>query len=239
MPELSTLIPIIPALIIPLATLLGVWITQRNNRKTKLIELEHSRDLKMIEIEDQMQQTQRQEKREVYLEVLRAYRMSVQYSAQLSHMALGQQLQVDIASVYEGTDKFRRLLPELEIVGSEEVRDFFQELYSATAKCNNVMYVESEKRFSPFDQRGIHPSPQQKAAIWEEVSAEVRKVYEVRGMENLYAQLRTQIRKGLGFTSQDTDLMPSPEAAKKLHTQLLNVDQMRLRSGQQDRSDKG
>jgi hypothetical protein len=86
----------------------------------------HSRDLKMIEIGEQRTQTKRQERREVYLELLRSYRMSVQYAAQMGYMALGQQLSVDLASVDEATEKFRRLIPELEIVGSDEVRDLSQ-----------------------------------------------------------------------------------------------------------------
>lgn len=147
-------------------------------------------------------------------------------------------MQVDIRSVDEATEKFRRLIPELEIVGSEEVRDLSQELYTATAKCNDVMYIESEKRFATFEQLGGQPSPQQKAAIWEEVSAEIQKVYEGTGMESLYAQLRTRIRKELGFTAPESHSLFSPEEANKLHRQILNNDQMRLRSSRQDTDDK-
>jgi hypothetical protein len=149
-------------------------------------------------------------------------------------MALGQQLQVDIAAITEAQDRFARLIPELEIVGSEEVRDLAQELYTATSLCNDVMFHESEKRFAAFDQARKQPTPQQAAAMWDEVSAEVQKVYEQTGMENLYARLRTQIRKELGFTSPETPSLPSPEEADKLHKQLMNLDQMRLRSGEQE-----
>jgi hypothetical protein len=55
--------------------------------------------------------------------------------------------------------------------------------------------MESEKRFAAFDRAGKQPSPRQKAVIWDEVSVEVQKVYQEAGMERLYAQLRTQIRK--------------------------------------------
>jgi hypothetical protein len=216
-----------------LAAIFAPLITAGGVLLANVLSNRHSRDLKMIEIGEQRTQTKRQERREVYLELLRSYRMSVQYAAQMGYMALGQQLSVDLASVDEATEKFRRLIPELEIVGSDEVRDLSQELYTATARCNDVMYVESERRFAAFDKAGKQPSPQQTATIWEEVSAEVQKVYEEMGMENLYAQLRTQIRKELGFTSPEADPIPGLEEAKKLHKQLLNVDQMRLRSSQQ------
>ena len=214
------------AIFAPLVTAGGVLFATRISNK-------HNRDLKLIELGEQQESTKRQERREVYLELLRTYRMSVQYAAQMGYMALGQQLSVDIEAVDEATEKFRRLIPELEIVGSDEVRDLSQELYTATATCNDVMYIESENRFAAFDRAGKQPTPQQKAAIWKEVSAEVQKVYEGMGMENLYSQLRTQIRKELGFISPATDPIPSVEEAKKLHKQLLNVDQMRLRSSQQ------
>lgn len=49
--------------------------------------------------------------------------MSIQYTARLGFMELGQQSQVDTASVDEATDKVRRLIPELEIAGSGDARD--------------------------------------------------------------------------------------------------------------------
>lgn len=221
-----------------LAAIFAPLITAGGVLLANLLSNKHARDLKMIELSEQRTQTKRQERRDVCLELLRAYRMSVQYAVQISHMALGQQLQVDIASIDEATDKFRRLIPELEIVGSEEIRDLSQELYAATATCNDVMYIESEKRFATFRQLDKEPSKQQKEAIWEEVRAEVQKAYEGTGMESLYDQLRTQIKKELGFLPSDANLIPSSEEARKLHRQLLNNDQMRLRSSQQNTTDK-
>lgn len=78
----------VSVMVVPITTLLGVWITQRNNRKTKRMELEANHDLKMIELGEQKESTKRQEMREVYLELLRAYRMSVQYAAQMGYMGL-------------------------------------------------------------------------------------------------------------------------------------------------------
>jgi hypothetical protein len=54
MPDYSTLIALaapVVTLIGSVAALFGVWLTQMNNRKTKLIELEHNRELKEMELE--------------------------------------------------------------------------------------------------------------------------------------------------------------------------------------------
>ena len=65
------------ALIGSVATLVGVWLTQRSNRQTKVIELEHNRELKLVELREQTARMIRQEKREAYLEALKASRISV------------------------------------------------------------------------------------------------------------------------------------------------------------------
>src|SRR5215207_2586193 len=93
--------PLIGAVI----ALIGVKIAQRSNR-----------DLKIIELREQTARTIRQEKREVYLELLRANKASVQFVTQLGYMALGQQRQVDPTAIEEASRKFRTIIPELELV---------------------------------------------------------------------------------------------------------------------------
>lgn len=75
----------IPTLLTALITAGGVLVaTWLSNR--------HNRQLKLVELREQTSRTIRQEKREVYLELLRTNRMSVQYAVQLGYMDLGQQL---------------------------------------------------------------------------------------------------------------------------------------------------
>ncbi len=50
-----------------------------------------------------------------------------------------------------------------------------------------------------FDRSGEELTPEQKISIWEEVRNEVQKVYEQQGIEQIYAQVRNQIRQELGF----------------------------------------
>ena len=219
------LIPLAPALT-ALITATAVLIASRQSNS-------NNRDLKMIEIEEQKERSKRQEKREVYLELLRTYRMLVQYTAQISYTDLGQQFQTDQASVREIADRLNRLYPELEIAGSDEITDLYQRISTVAARCNRALFEETEKRFAPFDQRRVHPSPQQKEVIWREVSAEIRKVYDDVGMEQLYAHLRIQIRKELGFASPSESSVLGPEDATRLHERMLNLDQMRLRADQQ------
>lgn len=225
---LTALAPVLTALIGAGGVLIATRQSNSNNR-----------NLKLIELEDQNERTKRQEKREAYLELLRTYRMLVQYMAQISHTDLGQQFQTDVASVHEVNDRLNRLFPELEIAGSEEVKDVYQEISAAADECNRVLYEETEKRFAAFEQRGIAPTSQQKAAIWNEVSAEIRKVYEGMGVERLYAQLRTLIQKELGFASSDTPLTPTAEEQAKLHEQVLKLDHMKLRAGQHGSENEG
>lgn len=204
------------ALITAGGVLIATWLSNR-----------HNRGLKLIEIREQTALTLRQEKREVYLEVLRANRLSVQYVIQLSHMDLGEQLRVDTDAIDAASERFRKLIPELEIVGSSEVYDLSQELYAGVSRCNAAMYRESEQRFSAYDRAGEQPTPEQGEAIWEEVRTEVQKVYEGLDMEGLYGRLRNQIRRELGFLALEPDLVPTPEETRKLREELANLDQLR------------
>ena len=192
----------------------------------------HNRQLKLVELREQTAHTIRQEKREVYLELLKANRRSIQYAVQLGYMDLGQQLSVDIDEIDAASARFRQLIPELELVASREVYELSQELYRTMDRCNDTMYRESEKRFASFVLSDGEPTPEQKIAIWEEVRGEVQKVYEQQSMEKLYAQVRNQIRQELGFLALDPSLVPTPEEVEKLRRELSNLDQMRLRSNQ-------
>ena len=215
----------IPTLLTALITAGGVlfatWLSNRHNRQLKLIELR-----------EQTARTIRQEKREVYLELLKTNRMSVQYAVQLGYMDLGQQLSVDVETIEAASTRFGRLIPELELVASREVYDLSQKLYTATARCNDTMYRESEKRFASVVCPGGELTPEQKISIWEEVRGEVQKVYEQQDMEQLYGQVRNQIRQELGFLALDPSLVPTPEEIEKLRRELAALDQMRLRSNQ-------
>lgn len=63
------LIALLTALVTATAALGAAWITSK-----------HNRGLKVIELREQTARTIRQEKREVYLELLKANRMLVQYA---------------------------------------------------------------------------------------------------------------------------------------------------------------
>jgi len=97
------------------------------------------------------------------------------------------------------------------------------------------MYRENERRFQKFrsdNPEQPQPSQAQAEAIWEEVRAEVQKIYEEQEIENLYRQLRDQIRQELGFLALDPSLVPTAEATEKLRKELANRDQIiRRRSG--------
>ena len=191
---------LLTALITAGGVLFATWLANRHNRQLKLLEL------------------------------LRANRRAVQYALQINHMGLDQQLTVDLNAMNAASEKFGELIPELELVASREVYDLSQELYRAMSRCNERMYLESERRFVEFDRKNKEPSLEQKVAIWEEVRAEVQKLYDELGMEQLYSQLRNRIREELGYLALDPSLVPTTEELKKLRKELSNLDQMRLRS---------
>jgi hypothetical protein len=212
-------VTLLTALITAGGVLFATWLANRHNRQLKLLELR-----------EETARTIRQEKRKVYLELLRANRRAVQYAVQISHMGLDQQLTVDLSAMNAASDKFGELIPELELVASREVYDLSQELYRAMSRRNEKMYLESEQRFVEFDRKYKEPSLEQKIAIWEEVRVEVQKIYDELGMEQRYSQLRNRIREELGFLALDPSLMPTTEELKKLRKELSNLDQMRLRA---------
>lgn len=205
------------ALATALAALGSAWLTNR-----------HNRGLKLIELREQTALTIRQEKREVYLQLLRSYRALAQYAVQMGHMGLEQQLRVDVDALDAVSEESQRLIPELELVASRPIYDLTQQLYAASSRCSDTMYHESERRFAGFerDNPGREPSPEEKAAIWEEVRAEVQKVYEEQDIERLYSQLRNQVREELGFLALDPGLVPTPEDTAKLRRELANLDQL-------------
>jgi hypothetical protein len=98
------MVTLITALTVAAATLLGVLLSNKHNRQMELIKLREQTAL-----------TIRNEKRGVYLELLRVNRMSLQYAVQISHAGLEQQLSVDLDAINAASDKFQRLIPELEL----------------------------------------------------------------------------------------------------------------------------
>lgn len=137
-------------------------------------------------------------------------------------------MRVNVGTVDAASERFQRLIPELELVASRPIYDLSQQLYAATSRCTNTMYWESERRFAEFESEnpGLGLSQEQKGAIWEGVSAEVQKVYEKQGIEQLYGQLRNQVREELGFLALDPELVPTPEETARLRKELANLDQL-------------
>lgn len=213
------MVTLITTLIVASATLLGVVLSNRHNRQMELIKLREQTAL-----------TIRSEKREVYLELLRVNRMSIQYAIQISFAGLEQQLSVDVEAIGTASAKFERMIPELELVASREVYDLSQELYKGMTRCNEVMYTESEKRFAQFDSVRSEPTTNQRITIWKQVRGEVQKAYEQQDLEQKYRKARNQIREELGFLALDPSLVPTSDDIKKLRSELLSLDQMNLKS---------
>ncbi len=203
------------SLVTAIATLIGVWISQRN-----------SRQLKIIELREETARTIRQEKREVYLEVLKSNKIAVQYAVQMGYMSLGQQLRVNPDALDVASERFGELIPEIEIVASREIYDLSQRLYTATSSCIDTMYRENERLFAEFEREypGQQLTQEQAEAIWERVRAKVQEEYERQEINQLYMRLRNRIKEELGFLALDPSLAPTSEETEGLRRELIELN---------------
>lgn len=185
----------------PLLTLVGVRMT-----------LAHSRQQQLIQLRENFASTIRTEKREVYLELLRAVRSAVQETYKMGQVTLGAQLQADIDGLGEASRRFRVLQPEIELVASSEVLTLAAKFERANGACMDVLYRETEKR----DPQPGRDSQERLEVIWNEVQHEIQEEFERQGIWRIYEELRNQIREELGFMALDLNLMPSDTEIAKL-----------------------
>jgi hypothetical protein len=174
MTEIGTLITVLAT---PIAALIGVAIAQWNNRKTKRMELEDNRKLKLIELREQMAKLIREEKREVYLEILRAYRTAMKYWRQMGEWSLIDTLQVDSERIVEVHKSFQDLIVQAELVATAPIYDLTRKLHEAMERCwqthrdvtdqlvrENAHLLDKQTR-SPEQVQAAHE------AIWKQVRA--------------------------------------------------------------------
>jgi hypothetical protein len=212
------------------ATLIGVVFTQWNSRKTKQIELDANRRLKLIELREQTANTIRTEKREVYLEILRAYRFTVDYWRNMGEWSVRQTLEVDQTRVEEVQKSFDDLMVQAELVSSAPIYDLTRKVHEATELCWQTHRTVNDRLFAEnahlLDRQTN--SPQQleanAEAIWVQVRTEIKRVFEEQGTERLYIALRNQIREELGFLALSPSLVPTPEELQELGQELNELE---------------
>ena len=230
MPEANTLITVLSVLAVPISTLVGVWLTQRSNRKTKQTELEENRKLRLIELREQTAKTIREEKREVYLEILRAYRLTVDYWRGMGEWSVIETLQVDEERIEEVRKSFEDLIVQAELVASAPIYDLTRRLNEATERCWHTHHTVNEQLFAEnahlLDKQTRPPEEVQATAeaIWQQVRAEIKEVFEEEDVEGLYVALRNQIREELGFLALSPSLVPTPEELEELNQEMRELE---------------
>lgn len=230
MPDSNTLITGLSVLAVPITALFVMGVSQWNARKTKRIELESNRKLKLIELREQTAKMIREEKREVYLDVLRAYRTAVKYWKQMGEWSLRETLQVDSERIVEVHKSFQELIVQAELVASAPVYDLARRLNEAMDRCWQTHYNVNERLFKEnaqlLDSQTRSPEQIQAAheAIWEQVRAEIKKVFEEQNTEQLYVSLRNQIRSELGFLSLSPELVPTQEELESLSKDMNELN---------------
>ncbi len=172
----------------------------------------------------------REEKREVYLEVLRAYRTAMQYWRQMGEWSLVESLQVDSKRIEEVQRSLEDLIVQAELVATPPIFDLTRKLHAATERCWQTHYEVNERLFKEnahlLDKQTCSPEQIQAAAesIWKQVRAEIKKVYEEQDTEQLYIALRNQIRQELGFLALSPNLVPTPEELESLGKEVNELE---------------
>ncbi len=212
-----------------IATLIGVAITQWNSRKTKQMELDANRKLKLIELREQTATTIRTEKREVYSEILRAYRFAVDYWRNMGEWSLRETLQVDDQRVEEVQKSFDDLMVQAELVSSAPIYDLTQKVHEATELCWQTHRTVNDRLFAKnahlLDHQRRPPQEVEATAetIWVQVRTEIRQVFEEQDTERLYIGLRNQIREELGSLALSPSLVPTPEELEELDREMKEL----------------
>lgn len=199
------------ALIGSIAALVGVWLTQRSNRQTKQIELEHARMLKEMEIEQQKEMRLvelrqeasrlfRSERRELYLELLTAIRLMRIFWINIEDAVQGKAQRDYTADMHEGLENYQALTPELEMSASAEVRYRSQVYLGAVLSSLDAL---SDEKYDSEDEE-----------VRREEAVRAAKEYEEKGGDEKYAQLVEQIRGEMAHLALHPDLIRNPAENK-------------------------
>jgi hypothetical protein len=211
---MNALVPLaapIVTLIGSIAALFGVWLTQKNNRETKLIELEHNRKLKEVEVEQQtemrlieLQQEAsrlfRSERQELYLELLTAIRPVRMFFRNVENAIQGGEQRQYAERLYEGLENYEALTPELEMSASTEVRHRADVYLRALYSCYQVL--PEEEYYSEDEQ------------VRREAAVRVTQRHKEEGVEEKYTQLLEQIRGEMAHFALHPNLMLDPAESK-------------------------
>jgi hypothetical protein len=190
----------------PLFTLMGVRMTLAHNRKMQLTQLAESAAT-----------TIRREKREAYIELLKAHRDSVRGVAVLGQLSAPQKAQVELPRLAAASERFNELLAEIDIVATPEIAALAQELYEATGRCLDVMYETSEHC---LDEIAGQPTQAELIACLERTTDAVQHEAARQRLGERYERLRDQIRGELGFLSINPTLSPTPKDLERLRKEL-------------------
>lgn len=198
-PELSTIVAVLSVLAVPVATLIGVAVTQRNNRRTKQLELEHNRELKELELEYQKvlrllelrqeaSRLVRTEKRAVYLEMLRDLAVPWQFWMDLREYGIEDNYNERAREVQGYMTSYAALLPELQLCGSAEVRRKSREILRAFTECSETLTETAEAVVREFDNDAVFE------AQWQQALDSALQLYEERDVDKKYREHVNQIR---------------------------------------------
>lgn len=201
----------IVTLIASIAALIGVYLTQKHNRQTKLIELKHNekikdkeleqgRRLKTLELQEENRRTLRSERRSIYKDVLRDSRYIFHYWYDVGNNywypgAGPLEKAVDPDDVAAGVRTLRHYhqlkdwQAETDSVASEEVVELIGALADFVRNCEQRALYELQSN-------GI-TDPTRQDILWRGVQDTIKQEFKEQGVHPAYFNLRRQIREEL------------------------------------------
>jgi hypothetical protein len=210
LPDLSTIVTVLSVLAVPVVTLIGVAITQSNNRKTKRLELEHNRELKEMELDHQSElrhlelrqqasRLVRAERRAVYLEMLRNLASPWHFWMDLREYGIEDNYVERSREVQAYITSYAALLPELQLCGSAEVRRKSRELLAGFTECLEALADTAEEEVTEFD------DDEKVEAQWQKALNSALQVYDEQRIDKKYRELISQIRDEMSDLALEVD----------------------------------
>jgi hypothetical protein len=181
--------------------LLGVVIAQKINTKNIEKQLEQNRALKQMELKAEAANAVRRDRKDAYVNLLKAWEGCIEYVEKLGEMGINSPLlQLKVAKLIEQLPKTDEATIEVKAYGSAKVIGLAVELQKALGRCLDAYHLAEQQA--------------------QNASYMAQQEFGRQDMEDLYGALLSQIRIELS-SSDSPDFTPTPEEIRALAEQIL------------------
>lgn len=162
--------------------------------------------------------TAQNEKHRLYEAILAVNRKAISTVAPKEGAFRRPGLQVSLKQIQELEERLQDLQPKIDLAASPEVLELSAELYTALGQCWNTLYQEVEERKSeraPGSASVSNGDFEIDPNTWKIVQPIVEKWYKQQHVEELFLELRDQIRKELGYEEIEPESAPTPDKLRR------------------------